>query len=189
MDLAPYTALRAAVLSGVPLPFALDLDPGAVDQQMQRAVGTAVGDVYLQGLLAARQLAEVGHLPIKTDQTQQALDEPGRLAQRHPEQHFHRQAGLDGGVTVVRLAPELSSRRSVLGHRRIKPDRRRAAALERLAVGWPVAGLVERGCGSAHASQLPRWNHEMNPSRDLRNRGDAHDEPVAISMQYSRPSA
>jgi hypothetical protein len=133
------------VLARVPLPFALDLDPGAVDQQVQRAVGAAVGDVDLQGLLAARQHAEVGHPPIKADQTQQALDEPGRLAQRHPEQHLHRQTGLDGGIIVVWLAPALASRRSVPGHRGIKPDRQRAAALERLVVGWPVAGLVGGG--------------------------------------------
>jgi hypothetical protein len=35
VDLAPDAALRAAVLAGVPLPFALDLDARAVDQQVQ----------------------------------------------------------------------------------------------------------------------------------------------------------
>ena len=33
----------------------------------------------------------------------------------------------------------------------------------RYIVAWPVPGLVNRGCVSAHASQLPRWIHEMNP--------------------------
>ena len=37
VNLAPFTALRAAMLAGVPLAFALDLDPRAVDQQVQRA--------------------------------------------------------------------------------------------------------------------------------------------------------
>ena len=38
VDLAPDAAFGAAVLAGVPFPFALDLDPGAVDQEVQRAV-------------------------------------------------------------------------------------------------------------------------------------------------------
>ena len=36
MDLAPDAPFRAAMLAGVPLAFALDLDAGAVDQQVQR---------------------------------------------------------------------------------------------------------------------------------------------------------
>ena len=46
------------------------------------------------------------------------------------------------------------------------------AALERFIVGRPVPGLV--GGGGAHAAQLPRWIHEMNPSRDLCNRATSH---------------
>jgi hypothetical protein len=37
VDLAPDAPFRSAVLAGVPLAFTLDLDPGAVDQEMQRA--------------------------------------------------------------------------------------------------------------------------------------------------------
>ena len=40
VDLAPDAAFRAAVLAGVPLAFALDLDAGAVDQQVQRALAS-----------------------------------------------------------------------------------------------------------------------------------------------------
>jgi hypothetical protein len=76
------------MLAGVPLAFALDLDPGAVDQQVQRAVRAAVGDVDLQGLLAPRQRAEVGHRPVQADQPQQALDEPGGLASAMPNSTF-----------------------------------------------------------------------------------------------------
>ena len=38
VDLAPDAAFGAAVLAGIPLPFALDLDACAVDQQVQRAL-------------------------------------------------------------------------------------------------------------------------------------------------------
>lgn len=170
MDLAPDAPLGAAVLAGVPFPFALDLDPGAVDQQVQRAVRTAIGDVHLQGLLAPRQRAEVGHIPVQADQTQQALDQPCRLPQRHAEQHLHRQTGLDGGVAVVGLPPTLAGRRCLPSHRRIEPDRQRATALQRFVIGGPVPGLVGGGRWSAHAAQLPCWIHKMNPSRDLCNR-------------------
>lgn len=51
VDLAPDPPFCATMLAGVPLPFALNLDPSAVDQQVQRAVGTAVGDVDLNRML------------------------------------------------------------------------------------------------------------------------------------------
>ena len=38
VDLAPDAPLGAAMLAGVPLAFALDLDPGAVDQEVQRTL-------------------------------------------------------------------------------------------------------------------------------------------------------
>ncbi len=116
-------------------------------------------------LLAPRQRAEVGHSPVQADQAQQALDEPGCMAQGHAEQHLHRQAGLDGGVAVVWLAPALAGGRGSPHHGGIEPDRQRAPALERLVVGWPVPGLVGRGYRSAHAAQLPRWIQKMNPLR------------------------
>jgi hypothetical protein len=131
----------------------------------------------------AAQRAEVRHSPVQVDQPKQTLDEPGRLPEGHPEQHLHCQAGLDGRVTVVRLAATLAGRRGLPDHGGIEPalrrlqtiayrptDRQRPAALERLIVGGPVSGLVGRGCGSAHAIQLPRWIHAMNPSQDLCNR-------------------
>ena len=49
VNLAPGPAFGPTMLAGVPLAF--ELDAGAVDQQMQRAVRAAVGDVDLQGLL------------------------------------------------------------------------------------------------------------------------------------------
>ena len=54
VELAPDAPFRAAMLACVPLAFTFDLDPGAVDQQVQRPLGAAVGDVHGQGLLAAR---------------------------------------------------------------------------------------------------------------------------------------
>jgi hypothetical protein len=97
-------ALGGAVFARVPLPFALDLDAGAVDQQVLRPLRLAIGDVDLQGLLASAQGADVRHGPIEADQPQEALDEAGRLAQRHAEQHLHGQAGLDSSIAEDRLS-------------------------------------------------------------------------------------
>ena len=83
---------------------------------------------------------------------------------------FHREARLDSGIAVGLLAATPACRRSVPAHLGVEPDRQRTTALQRIVIGWPVPGPVGRGCRSAHVSQLPRWIHEMNPTRDLCNR-------------------
>ncbi len=126
--------------------------------------------VDLQALLAAAEGAKVRHRPIQVDQPQQALDEPGRLPECHADQHLRRQAGLDRGIAIVRLPATFCGGPRLPDHGGIKPDRQRAAALERLVVVRQVPGLVGGGCRSAHAVQLPRWIHKMNPAWDLCNR-------------------
>ena len=122
VDLAPDPAFGAPELAVFPFPFTLDLDPGAVHQQVQGAIRFAIGDIELQGLLAARQLAVVGHYPVPTDQPQQALEEAGPLPERHPKQNLHRQAGLDRGIAVVALSTTLAGRRGFLGHGGVNPS-------------------------------------------------------------------
>ena len=78
---------------------------------------------------------------------------------------LHGQAGLNSSVTVGLLTATPACRHGIPTHLGVKPDRQRAAALERFVKGWPVPGLVSRWCRSAHACQLPRWIHEMNPLR------------------------
>ncbi len=64
VDLAADAQFGTTVLARVPLAFALDLDPGAVDQEVQWALRGAVGDVNLQALLAAAEGAEVRLSPV-----------------------------------------------------------------------------------------------------------------------------
>ena len=142
-------------------------------------------DVDFQGLLPTRQRAKVGHGPVQVDEVEQAFDEPGGLSECHPEQHLHRQASLDGCVTVIRLTTALAGRCCSPGHVGIEPDRQRTAALERCVVVRPVSGLVGRGYGSAHALQLPCWIHEMNPSPDLCNRALQLHENTLYCWQES----
>lgn len=158
------------MLARVPFAFTLDLDPGAVHQQVQRSVRTTIGNLDLQRLLTTAERAEVRRSPIKADQSQQAPNETCCLPERHAEQHLHRQAGLDRRIALVGLAATLAGRRGFPDHGGIEPDRQRAAELQRLVVVRPVPGFVGRGCRSAHDLQLPRCILTMNPSRDLRNK-------------------
>ena len=66
--LAPYPALRIAMLAGVPLSFTLGLDAGAVDEEVQRAGTTAIREAHVQRSLTAAKGAEIGRCPIKPDQ-------------------------------------------------------------------------------------------------------------------------
>jgi hypothetical protein len=59
VDIAPNAPVRTAMLASIPFPYALDLNAGAGDQQVQWLAQTPVGDVHFQGLLAPRQRAEV----------------------------------------------------------------------------------------------------------------------------------
>ncbi|GFE98195.1 hypothetical protein DmGdi_32680 [Gluconobacter sp. Gdi] len=65
MKFTPDTTFRTAVLTSVPFTFSLDLDPGAVDQEMQGAVRTAIRNIDCQGFLPADQRAEIRHRPRK----------------------------------------------------------------------------------------------------------------------------
>ncbi len=87
------------MLAGVPLTFTLRLDAGAVDEQvLQRAGPAARRQAQVQSSLAAAQGAEVRDRPLQANAPKQALHEPGCLPQRHPEQHFQGQTGLDRGI-------------------------------------------------------------------------------------------
>jgi len=83
VDLAPDTPFGATVFTSVPLAFALDLDPGTINQKVQRPLGPAIWDVHGECLLATGQRAEVRDRPVETDQAQQAFDEASRLPQSH----------------------------------------------------------------------------------------------------------
>lgn len=68
------------------------------------------------------------------------VGEPCGLPQRHPEQHFHRQAGLYGCAVVVPRRPALAGRCGFPGHDGIEPDSQRASALQCFVIGSQVLG-------------------------------------------------
>ena len=77
---------------------------------------------------------------------------------------------LNGSIAVNRMSPTRACRLRSPRHVRIKPDRKRSAALERLAAGGPVQGLAGRCVRSAHPPKLSPKLNKTNPSLDLCNR-------------------
>ena len=67
-------------------------------------------DVHRNGPLATAEPDEVRNDPVEADLAKLALDEPGRLPQRHVEQHFDRQTGLHRRVTVDGMSAWLGGR-------------------------------------------------------------------------------
>lgn len=59
VHLAPNTAFGTTMLAGIPFTFALGFDAGAIDQEVQRTVGTTILEVHVQRLLTMAQRAEV----------------------------------------------------------------------------------------------------------------------------------
>ena len=71
MPLAPLAAALNTVLTGLPLAVTEELDPGAVDEQVQRPFGAAIRDLDSLVLLAAAQGRIVWDVTVQAGQTQQ----------------------------------------------------------------------------------------------------------------------
>ena len=124
-------------------------------------------DVHRKGLVATAERTEIRHLLVQAGQAKRTLDKAGRLPKRHAKEDLHRQTGLDCRVAVDGLSPTLAGPLRRPSHSGIEPDRQRSPTLDRLVVSGPLQGLVGRSVRFAHALQLSRWIHKINPSRDL----------------------
>ena len=73
-----------------PVPFTLffDLDPGAVDQEMQEAVRAPIRNIDCQGFLPAAQRAEIWNRPVQSSQAQKAFYKTRCLSQGKTKQNF-----------------------------------------------------------------------------------------------------
>ncbi len=159
------------------------------DRKVQRVLRTTTGDVHGRGLPASAHDADVRHGPVRADQTQEALDEAGRLPKGHAGKDLHRfrdiasrypagqRSGLSGsprhrlqaadraGRSMAAPGP-FPHRTDLSGHCRAMPcrsvDRREAALLQR-------SGAARR-YGFAQAPQPPRRIHKMNPGQYPRNK-------------------
>lgn len=91
----------------------------------------------------------------------------------------------DLGIAEALLATALPARRRDPLHIRIEPDRQRSALTQCFIVSRPVRGLVLRRGRTAHASQLSRWIHAVNPSTDLCNEATPDGYPARQPYPYS----
>jgi hypothetical protein len=87
-----------AVLAGLPFAIAWGLDPGAVHEQVERAIGAPIGDPDGEPLLPPSQGGVIRHGPVQVGQLQRAGHHPGRLLERQFEQDLDRQTELDCGI-------------------------------------------------------------------------------------------
>tara|TARA_R110002110_G_scaffold383080_1_gene594384 strand:- start:413 stop:697 length:285 start_codon:yes stop_codon:yes gene_type:complete len=79
VDLAPNAPFAAAVLARIPFAFTLDLDAGAIDKQVQRALRATIWNVHRKRPLAAADGAEVRHNPVQPREPQQAFHKASLL--------------------------------------------------------------------------------------------------------------
>jgi hypothetical protein len=77
--LAPDASLGAAMLAGIPFAFPFDLDPCAVDKQVQPALRAAIWSAHRKCILASTDGAEVRHVLIEAGQPKQAFYKARRL--------------------------------------------------------------------------------------------------------------
>jgi len=121
MDLAPLASAPNTVLARLPFAIAEELDPGAVDEQVQGAIGTAIGDLDGERLLPSAQCRVIRHSPVQARHLQQAGNHPSRLPQRQFEQDLDRQAELDRGIREHRRAAWAPVMRRKPGHLFVQP--------------------------------------------------------------------
>lgn len=122
MDLAPPASALHPMLARPPLSIAEKPDAGAVNQQVQGAIGAPMRHLDGERLLPTAQGRVVGHRPVHTGQLQQAGNHPGRLSERQLEQDLDGQPKLDRRIREQRGATEATVMRREPGHLLVQPD-------------------------------------------------------------------
>ena len=129
------------------------------DQQVQRAIRTAKGDLHGQGLLPAAQRREVRHGPV------QPRHHPGSLAQWQLEKDLDRQAELDGRIAKHRRPSGSTVTRPAPDHILVDPDQQRPPLAPRCVGAGPVRRAIAGERWLAPAARLTAWIHKVNPTR------------------------
>ena len=110
------------MLARLPLSIAEKLDAGAVNQQVQGAIGAPIRDLNGERLLPTAQGRIVWHRPVQARQLQQAGNHPGRLPERQLEQDLDRQTELDRSIREQRGATGAAVMRREPNHLLVQPD-------------------------------------------------------------------
>jgi EPS-associated MarR family transcriptional regulator len=155
-------------------------------EMSQRALAEAVvissgGTHYVLSALIEKGLIKLGNFSASEDKRRDAyiltptgLAEKAAITKRFLARKIEEYEALKAEIEELQDEIDHDAQGDQLPNRgSYRPtDRQRASALERFVIGWPISGLVGWRGRSAHASQLPRWIHEMNPSPGLCNRAD-----------------
>ena len=147
VDLASDAPFGSAMLACAPLAFTLDLKTGTIDQKVQRSLALLYGMFRTSVFWRCDSVLKSGTAQFKPIRRNRLCYKPGRLPQRHAEQHLHGKAYLNGCVAVGLLATTPTRWCDLTDHLRIKPDCQRTMALERFVIGPPVSGHVGWGGG------------------------------------------
>src|SRR5690349_6430374 len=103
VQLSPGFAPLCAVLLDQPFAWPAQLQPGAVDQQLQRPRPRPGGRRHPQRRGPPAQGGVVGHRQVQPHQRQERADQPLGLAQRQAEHRAQRQGGLNRQGRIARL--------------------------------------------------------------------------------------
>src|ERR687897_609990 len=103
VQLAPRAPLAGAVFLDQPFARAAQLQPGTVDQQVDRSASRAGLRRQLQAPGPPAEGGEIWHRQVEAEQLEDRADQPLGLAQRQVEHRAQCQSGRDCQVRVVRL--------------------------------------------------------------------------------------
>jgi len=103
VQFAPGTPFLRAVFLDQPLARAAQLQPGTVNQQVDRSAGGAGLHWQLQALGPPAEGREIWHRQVEAEQLEDRADQPFGLAQRQTEHCPQCQSRRDRQIGVVRL--------------------------------------------------------------------------------------
>ena len=149
------TPLAGAVFLDQPLARAAQLQPGTVNQQVDRSASRAGLRRQFQTLSAPAKGREIRYRQVEAEQLEDRADQPLSLAQRQVEHRAECQSCRNRKVGVVGLAARRGARRSFPGGNRIlrEPYGQTAPLPQRLVIppsSSPAASAAECGGGDWH---------------------------------------
>ena len=145
MDLAPSAALGPTVLAHLPFAFAIELQAGTVDHQVQWLASAPHRQHNLQSLCAARQRRVMRYLQIRKRELAQAARKALQCAQRQTKDLLETKQALNQGVRLdqgVAASRRLYSR--CHAHALVDPHRLVSSCDQSSVVRRPVLDAVLR---------------------------------------------
>ena len=122
------------MLAGEPFSIAQELDPGAVDQELERLSRLPKRDLDGDLLLPPTERRIVGNRPIETCQFEHARDHARGLAQRKFEQDFDRETKLDRRIREQMGTTRTPVRGREPAHVLVEPQQQRSALAKRRVI-------------------------------------------------------